>query len=297
MNDSPELLGAARVRELAARLGLRPTKQWGQNFVVDANTVRRIVRLAGVGARRHRRRGRSRSRLADPGPAARSSTASWPSRSTRSSPGPCPTPSRGSRPTQTDRLDVVLADALHRDRAARPAPDRARRQPALQRLGAGRAALPRALPDPRAGARHGAARGGRAARRRRRARAPTGCRASRPPGTPTCGSRARCRAASSGRCPTSTPASSRWSAAPPPVTTATRAGGVPLHRRGVRPAPQDPARRAGGLGGLAGPGRGGPASRPASTRAPAASSSTSRRSRRSPPREQPARERAATVAA
>ncbi|HEU5000408.1 MAG TPA: 16S rRNA (adenine(1518)-N(6)/adenine(1519)-N(6))-dimethyltransferase RsmA [Lapillicoccus sp.] len=49
MTDSPELLGAARVRELAARLGLRPTKQWGQNFVVDANTVRRIVRLAGVG--------------------------------------------------------------------------------------------------------------------------------------------------------------------------------------------------------------------------------------------------------
>ena len=49
MTDSPELPGAARVRELAARLGLRPTKQWGQNFVVDANTVRRIVRLAGVG--------------------------------------------------------------------------------------------------------------------------------------------------------------------------------------------------------------------------------------------------------
>jgi 16S rRNA (adenine1518-N6/adenine1519-N6)-dimethyltransferase len=43
------LLGAARIRQLAAELGLRPTKQWGQNFVVDANTVRRIVRLAGVG--------------------------------------------------------------------------------------------------------------------------------------------------------------------------------------------------------------------------------------------------------
>ena len=45
-----ELLGAARIREIAGRLGVRPTKQWGQNFVVDANTVRRIVRLAGVGA-------------------------------------------------------------------------------------------------------------------------------------------------------------------------------------------------------------------------------------------------------
>ncbi|WP_168583870.1 16S rRNA (adenine(1518)-N(6)/adenine(1519)-N(6))-dimethyltransferase RsmA [Gephyromycinifex aptenodytis] len=43
------LLGGVAVRELAAALGLRPTKQWGQNFVVDANTVRRIVRLAEVG--------------------------------------------------------------------------------------------------------------------------------------------------------------------------------------------------------------------------------------------------------
>ena len=43
-------LGAAQIREIAADLGLRPTKQWGQNFVVDANTVKRIVRLAGVTA-------------------------------------------------------------------------------------------------------------------------------------------------------------------------------------------------------------------------------------------------------
>lgn len=43
------LLGAAEIRELAARHGIRPTKQWGQNFVVDGNTVRRIVRVAGVG--------------------------------------------------------------------------------------------------------------------------------------------------------------------------------------------------------------------------------------------------------
>ncbi len=43
------LLGPSQVRELASRHRLRPTKQWGQNFVVDANTVRRIVRLAGVG--------------------------------------------------------------------------------------------------------------------------------------------------------------------------------------------------------------------------------------------------------
>ncbi|QDP98986.1 16S rRNA (adenine(1518)-N(6)/adenine(1519)-N(6))-dimethyltransferase RsmA [Microlunatus elymi] len=43
------LLDPTAVRELAARLELRPTKQRGQNFVTDANTVRRIVQLAGVG--------------------------------------------------------------------------------------------------------------------------------------------------------------------------------------------------------------------------------------------------------
>jgi 16S rRNA (adenine1518-N6/adenine1519-N6)-dimethyltransferase len=48
--DGSGLLGAADVRRIAARLGVRPTKTLGQNFVVDANTVRRIVRLAGVGA-------------------------------------------------------------------------------------------------------------------------------------------------------------------------------------------------------------------------------------------------------
>nr|WP_037811651.1 16S rRNA (adenine(1518)-N(6)/adenine(1519)-N(6))-dimethyltransferase RsmA [Streptomyces sp. SID8354] len=42
------MLGPADVRELAAALGVRPTKQRGQNFVIDANTVRRIVRTAEV---------------------------------------------------------------------------------------------------------------------------------------------------------------------------------------------------------------------------------------------------------
>jgi 16S rRNA (adenine1518-N6/adenine1519-N6)-dimethyltransferase len=44
----PTLLGPADVRSLAAALDLRPTKQRGQNFVIDANTVRRIVREAGL---------------------------------------------------------------------------------------------------------------------------------------------------------------------------------------------------------------------------------------------------------
>ena len=42
------LLGPAQVRDLAGRLGVRPTKSLGQNFVVDAGTVRRIVRIAQV---------------------------------------------------------------------------------------------------------------------------------------------------------------------------------------------------------------------------------------------------------
>lgn len=45
----PRLLGPAEVRSLAAELDLRPTKQRGQNFVIDANTVRRIVRESGIG--------------------------------------------------------------------------------------------------------------------------------------------------------------------------------------------------------------------------------------------------------
>ena len=45
----PRFLGPAEVRLLAERLGLRPTKQRGQNFVIDPNTVRRIVRASGVG--------------------------------------------------------------------------------------------------------------------------------------------------------------------------------------------------------------------------------------------------------
>jgi 16S rRNA (adenine1518-N6/adenine1519-N6)-dimethyltransferase len=42
------LLGPAEIRDLAELLGIQPTKKLGQNFVIDANTVRRIVRIAGV---------------------------------------------------------------------------------------------------------------------------------------------------------------------------------------------------------------------------------------------------------
>lgn len=42
------LLGAADIRSLAARLDVVPTKKLGQNFVIDANTVRKIVATAQV---------------------------------------------------------------------------------------------------------------------------------------------------------------------------------------------------------------------------------------------------------
>jgi 16S rRNA (adenine1518-N6/adenine1519-N6)-dimethyltransferase len=42
------LLGPVEIRDLAARLGVRPTKALGQNFVHDPNTVRRIVRAADL---------------------------------------------------------------------------------------------------------------------------------------------------------------------------------------------------------------------------------------------------------
>lgn len=44
------LLGAADLRRIAASAGISPTKKFGQNFVIDPGTVRKIVRTAGVQA-------------------------------------------------------------------------------------------------------------------------------------------------------------------------------------------------------------------------------------------------------
>ncbi len=49
-SGAAKLLGPAEIRDLADLLGLQPTKKLGQNFVIDANTVRRIVKAAGVAA-------------------------------------------------------------------------------------------------------------------------------------------------------------------------------------------------------------------------------------------------------
>jgi len=44
------LFGASDIRRLAGEIGVRPTKTLGQNFVIDGNTIRRIVAAAGIGA-------------------------------------------------------------------------------------------------------------------------------------------------------------------------------------------------------------------------------------------------------
>ena len=127
------------VRALAARLDLRPTKQRGQNFVIDANTIRRIVAPArlrpddvvlevGPGARfahagtaagrRPRDRGRDRA-VAGAG--------------ARRRPSP-----RGHR-RAVERLTVLQADALSLPRGSGPSTHGPGGEPALQHRRAGAA--------------------------------------------------------------------------------------------------------------------------------------------------------------
>ena len=46
--NHPELLGARRVREVLARHDMVPTKKLGQNFVIDPNTIRKVLTVAGL---------------------------------------------------------------------------------------------------------------------------------------------------------------------------------------------------------------------------------------------------------
>ena len=48
-----QLLGRTEIRRLAKELEFRPRKSLGQNFVHDANTVRRIVAASGVNRNDH----------------------------------------------------------------------------------------------------------------------------------------------------------------------------------------------------------------------------------------------------
>ncbi|MCJ7781791.1 MAG: 16S rRNA (adenine(1518)-N(6)/adenine(1519)-N(6))-dimethyltransferase, partial [Acidimicrobiia bacterium] len=46
--DEPGPQGKAMIRSLLAQHGLHPNQSYGQNFLVDPNVIRRIVRLADV---------------------------------------------------------------------------------------------------------------------------------------------------------------------------------------------------------------------------------------------------------
>ena len=97
--------------ELTALLrahGLRPSRALGQNFVVDPNTVRRIARLAGVGAGDLVARDRRRTRVADP----RARRDRRRGRGPRGRPAPARPAALGRR---APRRPVHHADALHAD--------------------------------------------------------------------------------------------------------------------------------------------------------------------------------------
>ena len=48
MTGSPDLMGAARVREVLDAHDVRPSKALGQNFVIDPNTIRKMLAVARV---------------------------------------------------------------------------------------------------------------------------------------------------------------------------------------------------------------------------------------------------------
>jgi 16S rRNA (adenine1518-N6/adenine1519-N6)-dimethyltransferase len=117
----PRLLGPAEVRSLAATLDLRPTKQRGQNFVIDANTVRRIVRESGI---------TERDVVVEVGPGLGSLTLALLAVAERVVAievdpvlaGRLPTTIAEFAPGQADRCEVLLADALRVDGVPGPAP-------------------------------------------------------------------------------------------------------------------------------------------------------------------------------
>ncbi|HVM28625.1 MAG TPA: 16S rRNA (adenine(1518)-N(6)/adenine(1519)-N(6))-dimethyltransferase RsmA [Mycobacteriales bacterium] len=115
------LLTAPDVRRLADRLGLRPTKTLGQNFVIDPNTVRRIVIAAGVG---------EDDVVVEVGPGLGSLTLGLLAVAERVVAvevdpllaGELPTTVRERLPERADRLEVVLQDALTLDGVPGPPP-------------------------------------------------------------------------------------------------------------------------------------------------------------------------------
>ncbi|GLU46924.1 16S rRNA (adenine(1518)-N(6)/adenine(1519)-N(6))-dimethyltransferase RsmA [Nocardiopsis ansamitocini] len=122
-SDSAEarLLTPVDVRRLAERLGVRPTKTLGQNFVIDAGTVRRIVRVSGVG---------SDDVVVEVGPGLGSLTLALLPHVRRVTAveidtalaAALPATVAAHAPGLADRLDVVTADALRVTELPGPAP-------------------------------------------------------------------------------------------------------------------------------------------------------------------------------
>ncbi|MEU6174289.1 16S rRNA (adenine(1518)-N(6)/adenine(1519)-N(6))-dimethyltransferase RsmA [Streptantibioticus parmotrematis] len=119
--ESGPLLGPADIRELAAALGVRPTKQFGQNFVIDANTVRRIVRTAEV---------RPDDVVVEVGPGLGSLTLALLETADRMVAveidpvlaGALPTTVRARMPERADRFSLVHSDAMKVTELPGPAP-------------------------------------------------------------------------------------------------------------------------------------------------------------------------------
>ncbi len=109
------------MRSLAAALDLRPTKQRGQNFVIDPNTVRRIVRGSGIGAS---------DVVLEVGPGLGSLTLALLDVAARvvaieidpGLAGSLPATIADRAPAHVDRFEVVLADALKVTSVPGPAP-------------------------------------------------------------------------------------------------------------------------------------------------------------------------------
>ena len=115
------LLGPADVRELAARLGLRPSKRLGQNFVIEAGSVRKIAALAAL---------RADDVVLEVGPGLGSLTlallAAGPARVLavevdQTLAAGLPQTAAARAPQLAGRLTVVTADALHLTGAGLPA--------------------------------------------------------------------------------------------------------------------------------------------------------------------------------
>ncbi|WP_375141847.1 16S rRNA (adenine(1518)-N(6)/adenine(1519)-N(6))-dimethyltransferase RsmA [Zhihengliuella sp.] len=105
------LLGATEIRRLADELGVRPTKTLGQNFVIDGNTIRRIVAAAHLGPA---------ETVLEVGPGLGSLTLGLLDAAERvvaveidpKLAARLPRTVQELRPARADALDVVLADAM-----------------------------------------------------------------------------------------------------------------------------------------------------------------------------------------